>query len=178
VSRLLTTLARGAIALYPRAWRSRYGAELLHLAEDSGLRPADVLDLAAGAIGQHLHRLRKGRPMDSRMNLVVACAAAVTAVALGLPTAVFIALNLGGTSVEWSPWLTSILPALPLVALAVALSPAVGIRASRDDDGTGAVTVRLRSMPWWLVAVAAACALLVAAVLAFGITDALREARP
>ncbi len=174
---LRTRVARAVVALYPRDWRSRYGAELLELVEDAGLRPADVVDLLAGAVRQHAHQLRGGRTMDSRINPLAAGVAALTAVALATPTAVFIALNLGGLSVDWSPVLKAILPGLPVAALGVAISPAIAVRLSRSTAEIGAVTVGLRAMPWWLTGVAAACALLVAAVLGFGISDAILEAR-
>jgi hypothetical protein len=46
--------ARLAPALYPLAWRRRYGAEMEALVEDSGASPRAVADLARGAVRAHL----------------------------------------------------------------------------------------------------------------------------
>jgi hypothetical protein len=42
------------LALYPLAWRRRYGAEMEALVEDSGASPRAVADLARGAVRAHL----------------------------------------------------------------------------------------------------------------------------
>jgi hypothetical protein len=47
-------LARLALALYPLAYRRRYGEEMAALLEDSGATPAGVLDLLRGAVHAHL----------------------------------------------------------------------------------------------------------------------------
>lgn len=47
-------LARLALALYPLAYRRRYGEEMEALLEDSGRSPTVVADLLRGAIGAHL----------------------------------------------------------------------------------------------------------------------------
>ena len=47
-------LARRALALYPLAYRRRYGAEMEALVEDSGASPAVLADLARGAARAHL----------------------------------------------------------------------------------------------------------------------------
>jgi hypothetical protein len=47
-------LARLALALYPLAYRRRYGAEMEALVEDQGASPRAVADLARGALGAHL----------------------------------------------------------------------------------------------------------------------------
>jgi hypothetical protein len=47
-------LARLALALYPLAYRRRYGDEMEALIEDSGTSPASVLDLVRGALRAHL----------------------------------------------------------------------------------------------------------------------------
>jgi hypothetical protein len=47
-------LARRALALYPLAYRRRYGAEMEALVEDSGASLAVAADLARGALGAHL----------------------------------------------------------------------------------------------------------------------------
>jgi hypothetical protein len=47
-------LARLALALYPLAYRRRYGEEMESLIEDSGASPASVVDLLRGALRAHL----------------------------------------------------------------------------------------------------------------------------
>lgn len=47
-------LARLALALYPLAYRRRYGAEMESLIEDGGATPATVVDLARAALRAHL----------------------------------------------------------------------------------------------------------------------------
>lgn len=48
-------LARLALALYPLAYRRRYGSEMESLLEDGGATPTTVIDLARGALRAHLH---------------------------------------------------------------------------------------------------------------------------
>ena len=48
--KFLDCLARAALRLYPRAWRERYGEEMLALVEEAPARPAVVLDLVRGAV--------------------------------------------------------------------------------------------------------------------------------
>ncbi|MBS1679618.1 MAG: hypothetical protein JST08_19780 [Actinobacteria bacterium] len=47
-------LARLALALYPLAYRRRYGAEMAALLEDQGASPRAVADLVRGALRAHL----------------------------------------------------------------------------------------------------------------------------
>jgi hypothetical protein len=47
-------LAHLALALYPLAYRRRYGAEMESLLEDGGATPATVFDLTRGALRAHL----------------------------------------------------------------------------------------------------------------------------
>jgi hypothetical protein len=47
-------LARLALALYPLAYRRRYGEELAALVEDTGASPRVIGDLARGALSAHL----------------------------------------------------------------------------------------------------------------------------
>lgn len=47
-------LARLTLALYPLAWRRRYGEEMAALVEDSGASPRGVANLARGALRAHL----------------------------------------------------------------------------------------------------------------------------
>jgi hypothetical protein len=47
-------LARLALALYPLAYRRRYGEEMAALVEDHGASPRAVVDLARGAVSAHV----------------------------------------------------------------------------------------------------------------------------
>jgi hypothetical protein len=47
-------LARLALALYPLAYRRRYGEEMAALVEDQGASPRAVVDLARGAVRAHV----------------------------------------------------------------------------------------------------------------------------
>jgi hypothetical protein len=47
-------LARLALALYPLAYRRRYGEEMAALVEDQGASPRAVADLARGALRAHV----------------------------------------------------------------------------------------------------------------------------
>jgi hypothetical protein len=168
---------KACLYLYPRRWRERYGDEVLALAEDAESGLADVQDLVIGGVRQRIHVFLGGGSMPSLVNALTAAAAGVVALLLAAPTAVFIALNLAGQDVSWQPALTQVLPALPLLGLAVALAPALRIRVEPDQqDARVAVTVRVLTMPGWLLAVVATCALLVAFLLAYGISDAVLEA--
>ena len=46
----MTSLARAIVRLYPRAWRDRYGPELLDLIASRRLRMSDIGDLGRGAL--------------------------------------------------------------------------------------------------------------------------------
>jgi hypothetical protein len=50
-------LARRALALYPLAYRRRYGDEMAALVEEGGASPSVALDLAKGAVRAHRLRL-------------------------------------------------------------------------------------------------------------------------
>ena len=52
-------LARAALALYPLAYRRRYGQEMGALLEDSPVTPAVLVDLLGGAVRAHLRPSRR-----------------------------------------------------------------------------------------------------------------------
>jgi hypothetical protein len=83
-------LARLALALYPMAFRRRYGAELQALVEEQPLRAAVVLDLLIGALRAHLRpaaalagELDAGTRLRLGLGGVLACWAAFAAVGFG-----------------------------------------------------------------------------------------------
>ena len=51
----MTSLARAIVRLYPRAWRDRYGPEVLDLISSRRLRMSDVGDLGRGVLDAWLH---------------------------------------------------------------------------------------------------------------------------
>ena len=77
--------SRRLLALYPRSWRERYGAEMADLVARQGLSFSLALDLLRGALDAHLHlpALLKGwSSMEVRARrsvLIVFAAAAVYA---------------------------------------------------------------------------------------------------
>ncbi len=83
-------LARLAVALYPVAFRRRYGAELQALIEEQPLRAAGVLDLLIGALRAHLRpapglagELDAGTRLGLGLGGVLACWVAFAAVGFG-----------------------------------------------------------------------------------------------
>jgi hypothetical protein len=83
-------LARLALALYPMAFRRRYGAELRALVEEQPLRAAVMLDLLIGALRAHLRpapglagELDGGTRLRLGLSGVLACWVAFAAVGFG-----------------------------------------------------------------------------------------------
>jgi hypothetical protein len=84
-------LARLALALYPLAYRRRYGEEMAALVEDQGASPRAVADLARGALRAHLRPepgLRAQLGPDDRLRLglssILLCWVVFAAAGLGL----------------------------------------------------------------------------------------------
>jgi hypothetical protein len=113
-------LIRLVVAVYPKAWRRRYGDEFSALLEDRGLTPHVVLDVLVHAVAMH-----------ARLRTVVALS--VPAVALSACVEA-LAVNRGVTeNILWAP--TSPLRALALLAVLapwVALISLSAIRRRRD----------------------------------------------
>lgn len=59
------------LALYPSAWRERYGEEMSALLEEAAPSLLATLDLARGALLAHLHPLARTRPVERARNSVV-----------------------------------------------------------------------------------------------------------
>lgn len=57
---------RWLLALYPRAWRRRYGEEFLAVLDGMQPSPALVLDCLRGALDAHLHRRVSGQAAADR----------------------------------------------------------------------------------------------------------------
>ncbi|MGZ9160668.1 MAG: hypothetical protein ACXW4T_05830 [Candidatus Limnocylindrales bacterium] len=130
--RLNRRSSRGAgarwLGLYPRAWRARYGAEMVDVLDRRPLDRRARVDLARGALDAHLH------PLDPpRVSWVVAIVAGIawfSATALTLAEPV---------PPDWPGYLAWTLP-LGLVGAAAGLVAVVtlgrrsGIAAERADD--------------------------------------------
>jgi hypothetical protein len=71
------------LALYPRAWRERYGAELQDVLEADGLGLRSRLDLLRGALDAHLHPTAPS-PLPVVAALTGSALAAAHAIALAL----------------------------------------------------------------------------------------------
>ena len=59
------------LRLYPRAWRDRYGDELVALLEDHPLTPLVLIDVIRGALDAHLHPQVRGSAAPSDKELPV-----------------------------------------------------------------------------------------------------------
>lgn len=136
------------MALYPRAWRARYGDELEALLEVArpGLR--DRLDLLRGALDAHLHPSR-----PSPLPVV----AALTASALA--TAHAIALAAQPVPLDWPGYLEEALP-LVIGSVAALLPVVVGLWLKLGDAdgplGRLGLVVAIGGHLVWLVALLAA----------------------
>ena len=98
-------LIRLLVAAYPPAWRKRYGEEFSALIEDTGLRPAVIVNVIIGAARE---RVRAHRWSPLLLAAVVSVASAATAKLTGqapnvlwLPRSAPSALLLLGTLGPW-----------------------------------------------------------------------------
>lgn len=138
------------VGLYPRAWRARYGDELLDTIERDRLGLRARLDLVRGAIDAHLHPA-----VPSRLPVVAAVTASAFAVAHAL------ALAVESVPTEWPGYLED---ALPLIAVSVAaILPALlglWLKLGDADGALGRIGVILSVVGHaaWLVTLAAAAA--------------------
>jgi hypothetical protein len=138
------------IALYPRAWRERYGDELAAIlaAEPPGLRAR--LDLVRGALDAHLH---------PAVPSPLPVAAALTASALAVAHA--IALSVQPVPTDWPGYLEDALP-LIIGSVAAMLPALVGLWLKLGDRdgaiGRVGITLAIVGHAAWLVALVAALA--------------------
>jgi hypothetical protein len=138
------------LALYPRAWRERYGDELEGVLEAERLGLRGGLDLLRGALDAHLH---------PAMPSPVPVAAALTASALAVAHA--IALAAQPVPTDWPGYLDD---ALPLITgSVVALLPALiglWLKLGDADGALGRVGIILALVGHvaWLATLAAAIA--------------------
>ena len=137
------------MALYPRAWRARYGDELEALLEVAPVGLRDRFDLLRGALDAHLHPAR-----PSPLPVV----AALTASALA--TAHAVALAAQPVPLDWPGYLEEALP-LVIGSVAALLPAIVGLWLKLGDaDGAlgrlGLVVALGGHLAWLLALLAAA----------------------
>lgn len=179
--------ARAALLLFPREWRDRYGEEVEALAAE-GRPGAALVDLVAVWLRRdYATPAEGGMPVVARRTMWLWLAAGAAAVLLAAPTAGFLLLNLAPgpleslTGVEIPlgvgvvPEVAWVLPGLPFLALLAAIGPALRVAVRRGDDGGVGVFVRLLPLPQAAVVVAALCALLVAVVVVYGVSENVLE---
>ena len=138
------------VRLYPRAWRTRYGEEMLALLE---MRPASGrrrLDLLRGALDAHMHP-----PRRSRLPGLAAVAGG------GMWTTAAVVVLGQPTQPDWPGYLVEILP-LAIVGIACLAVATVGCWLRLGDAGgrIGAIAIAFAVVGHgaWLVAVLAAAA--------------------
>ncbi len=136
------------VGLYPRAWRERYGDELLEVLEQERLGLRTRLDLVRGALDARLHPF-----VPSRLPVL----AAVTASALAVAHA--IALAAQPVATEWPGYQEEALP-LIIGAAAASIPALVGVwlKLGDSDGALGRVGVILAVIGHaaWLIALLAA----------------------
>jgi hypothetical protein len=150
------------VALYPPAWRDRYGAELLSLLSERPPNLLDRLDLVRGAVDARLHPQLTPTGSGSRTPWTAGRRGAVLAIPGGL---LWIAASVGFYGAPIVPGL-GYKDSGPVVLLAVLgglLSSLAALGVARDWPGRPAVLVNtaiaglfgaiLLAMPWpWLAA--------------------------
>ena len=158
MSRLARSAARALVNAYPRAWRDRYGDEVRDLIEAADAGIGDVVDLARGAVRQHMIG---GSPMRFEPARRHPFAFALAALVLMLPTLAFVTLSLIGhelgitavasavdpiiVSVTATHAVSMALVGAPLFALALAVLPLLDLRVGSSDEGT-TLALRVRAL--------------------------------
>jgi hypothetical protein len=100
-------LARTLLRLYPRAWRERYGEELLALIDDAGLTWRIVADVIAGATVERVRALMvmRNRPRDpiaeARAKTLLSFRESATEL---LAQAALVVMTIGALTVAGVPW--------------------------------------------------------------------------
>lgn len=150
------TLAGAMLALYPPAWRARYGDEVRVLLADSGAGPRAIVSLAWHAAGAwirpagHLH----DRPARMRASLATVLAAWTALAGLAM---VFAALAQGQPSlqqaitgprhlvIEWSYWVFDGAAAVSVLAVAAGGLPLwrLMLRTARSEHRRAAMACLL-----------------------------------
>jgi hypothetical protein len=173
------------LRLYPRAWRERYGDEMLALLEGQPASPLDHFDLIRGALDAHLHPQVRGlgatdkeTSMNQRMLALLAAVGGVIWMA------------------GFAAWLTApitaagdreSIPAIPMVAISIALMGiAVGELGTRPGSpswtghaiaGASIVFAVLLPLPWLFNVTDAAWGVVVLSLFGFPVLASLAAIR-
>lgn len=130
-------LARACLRLYPRAWRDRYGDELLEMLESRRADPRDAADLARGAAVEQMRELRAALMGGSAMSFGPAArhptAWGIAALVVLLPTALLVVaslvaheLSVPGVASLVDPLIVT-LTAPPIVGMTLLFAPALAL---------------------------------------------------
>jgi hypothetical protein len=170
-------MTRLLLRLFPAAWRTRYGDELLDLISDTGLTPRAVADIARAGLAERVRATRSALIGGASMTFGPAwrhpTAWAAAGAVILIPTLAFVALSMltyqfgiGGLAIVTDPlntWLNSqrvvdlALLLLPAAAALMAGVPLVRLGASRVDGASElSLSVRLRALNVVVVVVALA----------------------
>lgn len=187
MSHLGRAAARAVIGLYPRSWRQRYAAELRDLVDDTDAGLGEVIDLAAGALRQHVNG---GAHMRFEPAHRHPSAFAIVAAVVMSPTFAFVTLSLIGHELGVSAVASAVDPMIatvtasrvidlalvvaPLVGLVLAALPLLDARLEHGEGGR-LLAVRVRALPANLAAVGVAL-LLGAALVAHVVAESVVRA--
>jgi hypothetical protein len=104
-------LAARLVSLYPRAWRDRYGAELVALLEELDVRPRDLADVVGGALRAHVAGWKGSDSMKTSLRF------AIVALVLGVSVVVLALLLTGVLSEGPQEFLLLLAPLLVIPAM-------------------------------------------------------------
>ncbi|HEY8167602.1 MAG TPA: hypothetical protein VIF84_02700 [Candidatus Limnocylindrales bacterium] len=150
------------LRLYPRAWRERYGDEMLALLETQPASPLDQLDLIRGALDARLHpqvhgaaTIDKETPMNQRILAILAGVGGIAWI-VGTVTAVVLPPNTFGDA---DTSLMRIGVAIGAILIAIALGE-LGTRTGSSSWTGHAIAIvgvalgltALLDWPWFMLA--------------------------
>jgi hypothetical protein len=180
-------LARLALALYPLAYRRRYGEEMAALVEDQGASPRAVADLARGAVRAHLRpepAVAGTLERDDRVRLgvsaVLLCwalfAAAIFAFAKTTEEPAFRAAASAHVVLGDAHLALQLFFVLASAAFLLGAAPLVVIALAQAQERPGVRRAALAAVGWVAVLIAATAALVLVANHAPAPSEAARTA--
>lgn len=170
-------MRRLLLALFPAAWRRRYGDELRALLDETGLGPGEALDLARTGVRLRIAAIARGI-MNGGVEMVIGpawrhpTAWALVGALIVAPTLVFLLLSslayeLGLSSLtslmepinevlQGSRPLDLLLVVAPILALVAAIAPLLRLelRGGADGGREAVVGLRLRAVNLLVIGVA------------------------